>query len=381
MQSISSSPAVASMHAAEYVLWGHPDKLCDLIADAILDAHIAQDPFARVGCEVLVAKNLLVVAGEISSRADCDYECIVRATLRKYGYTSREIGLDADTCEIRMSLSEQSPYLNAAIGGQDTEMRSGDQAIVMGYAEANTHGYIPFESYVAKQCALALSRAIASAPSAGIFPDGKTMAVCGRDASGTMRLLTLVASAQHSTRIDAETLKAWVRESAAASAVGPLIDNGTAFIINPPRGEFFFGGPQADTGLTGRKLVADSYGPSVPHGGGALSGKDPTKIDRLGAYAARWLALWVVRSGLASKALIKLVYLIGHAEPIAVSVFSEKSAAAPDRQLGQLVSTRFDLRPGALIERLEMRAPHYEEATRMAHYGIASSLPWERARS
>jgi S-adenosylmethionine synthetase len=368
---------------AEYVMDGHPDKLCDIVADSILDEYLLHDPAARVACEILAAKELIVVAGEISSEYTADIEYVVRRTLAEVGYVNTASGISANDCRVVLSLSQQSPSLGAALCPRafGDLLPAGDQAVVTGFATRNDFGMIPPASFIAKTLAIEVGMLRHSGGAPVLLPDGKTLACIELDGDGCVTVRQIVISAQHRPDATPEQLSAIFRPLVSTGFLGAVVDGMTELTINPPSGRFCFGGPAADTGLTGRKIVADSYGPNVPQGGGSFSGKDPTKIDRCGAYAARWIAKSLVTSGVATTVLINLTYVIGSASPIAVDVVVPNAALRKMAQVRRLILEKFDLRPGALIERLALARPLYSRSTSKAHFGIDSSLPWEQPRT
>lgn len=360
--------------SAESVLEGHPDKLCDLIADAVLDEYLRHDPDARVACEVIAAKQLVLVAGEISSSHCADIESIVRTTMADVGYIEPEAGISADLCQVEISVSGQSPFLRRLVP-PNCELSASDQAVAVGFAIANDCGLIPRSSYLAKQIGIAIARTRREEAGRELRPDGKTLVSLGeRRAGGDY----IVISAQHAPSADPTEVQSLLR-SVVLATVSPFLCDVPKVVVNPPTGVFHFGGPAADTGLTGRKLVADTYGPGVPCGGGALSGKDPSKIDRCATYAARWVAKSLVAAGLTKQVLVSLTYVIGEQRPVSVNVTALDKETDTGDFLSSLVCERVDLRPAAIIERLCLRQPIYLEATRKGHFGVDDSLPWEVA--
>lgn len=357
---------------------GHPDKLCDLIADAIVDDYLRHDPDAKVACEVLVAKQLVVIAGEISSDYSADLEALVRDTLADIGYTALESGISAASCRVEVSVSGQSPYLSQLVRPSlhRLGLSASDQAVVVGFATSNMFGMVPRASHIAKRLAIDIARSRRENPASDLRPDGKTLVCLTKDDGVTSEHPVIVVSAQHAESAKLSAVRELL-ESLTLNALSALpIERPFRLVINPPTGVFHFGGPAADTGLTGRKVVADTYGPDVSCGGGALSGKDPSKIDRCATYAARWVAKSLVAAGLATSLRVSLTYVIGDAAPIAVEVVTDNSLRQ-DELLVRLIREKFDLRPGAIIERLDLRRPIYYLATRRGHIGLDESLPWE----
>ena len=376
--------------SAESVAEGHPDKVADIIADSILDEFLSHDAFARVACEVLVGKEAVIVAGEFTSGFKPDFDSIVRQTLRQIGYTSSEIGIAADSCRVIVSASEQSEHLRRAMLPSNPKgrrlrlktdgksLRAGDQAVVVGFAADNPFGGIPPEAYFAKRLAAALDSRRHSRSIPYLWPDGKTMVSLLVRESVPIKANTIVVSAQHDPSISLRRLRRDLIEGVVLEAIpATLIAGDTKIVVNPPDGRFSFGGPAADTGVTGRKLIADAYGPSVGHGGGALSGKDATKIDRCGAYLCRHVARTLVARGLAEECRIQLSYILGQSTPIAVNVTGTLCKGVKKHHHSKVISEMFDLRPGAAIERLALRKPLFARATRVRHFGIDPTLPWE----
>lgn len=380
-----SSPVLSTRHVscAEYIMEGHPDKLSDIIADSILDEYLEHDKNARVACEVLVAKELVVVAGEISSSYQADIEGIVRQTILDIGYLDSACGMSGNDCRVIRSLSEQSPSLRNVLLPESLgePLRASDQAVVVGFATQNCFGMIPPASFIAKKIAIEVGARRHSGQAPFLRPDGKTLVQVEADAGGCPTVRQIVVSAQHVPEATPAQICMMVHSIVPSCIQGAVTDKATQLTINPPSGRFSFGGPAADTGLTGRKVVADCYGPGVPHGGGSFSGKDPTKIDRCGAYAARWVAKSLVMSGVAATALVSLSYVIGVAEPTSIAVALPDRDARQENQIIALVQDKFDLRAGAIIERLDLLRPLYLRATQRAHFGIDSTLPWEQART
>lgn len=366
------------MRFSEAVLLGHPDKLADIISDAVVDAFITLDPSARVACEVLVAKQDVFVAGEMTSVASPEIQEIVRSAIASVGYDQEGLGFSASECRVHTSTSQQSKNLAEALFANSAAGRlcAGDQAVVVGYAEGNAFGGIPAEVFAAKTIARAVSSLRASDATLGLCPDGKVLV--GLQDQGEQWCEIVVVSVQHRPGANAVVIHDAMHDCVEKS-LGSLFRSGaTRVVVNPPNGTFTFGGPAADTGLTGRKLVVDAYGASVPIGGGAFSGKDPTKVDRTGAYAARWVAKSLVRSELCQKAMVTLTYLIGDEQPIGVNVAG--CGRTPDAELRDIVLEAFDLSPTGIIEALNLRRPIFVRATSSAHFGLDGDLPWETSR-
>jgi S-adenosylmethionine synthetase len=373
---------------SESVTEGHPDKLCDQIADAILDALIAQDPASRVACEVLATTGLVLVAGEISTGAYVDIPAIVRNTIVEIGYRDANGGFDGKTCAVLTALDEQSgdiargvnnAYETKGAGSVEKETGAGDQGMVFGYASGETPEYMPAPiSY-----AHALTRKLAEQRKSGTLPylrpDGKSQVTVEYDDDGRVkRIHTVVLSAQHDAEVSQETLKRDVIERVIKAGLpGELLDGDTRYLINPT-GRFHIGGPQGDSGLTGRKIVVDTYGGAGRHGGGAFSGKDPTKVDRSAAYAARWIAKNLAAAGLAERLELEIAYAIGVARPVSIGVDTFGTGRLPDGEIARIVEKEFDLRPDGIIKQFDLRRPIYRQTAAYGHFGRTDiRLPWE----
>jgi len=391
-----SSNRRKSLFTSESVTEGHPDKVCDQISDAVLDAVLAEDPEGRVACEALATTGLVIVSGEVSTTARPDVQEIVRDTLRDIGYDSPGSGFDGNGCAVLVALDRQSPDIaqgvdqaleargggGAGTGGGDEadELGAGDQGLMFGYASSETDELMPLPIVLAHR----LARRLAEVRKTGVLPylrpDGKTQVTVEYDGQGRpARLEAVVVSAQHAPDVPAERLAADLHERVVAAVVPEgLIDAETRILVNPT-GRFVIGGPQADTGLTGRKIIVDTYGGMGRHGGGALSGKDPTKVDRSGAYAARYVAKNVVAAGLADRCEVQVAYAIGVARPVSVRVDTFGTGVIPDETLAALVEQLFDFRPGAIIRRFDLRRPIYRPVAAYGHFGRPDlDLPWER---
>ena len=363
---------------AEYVLHGHPDKLSDIAADALVDAYLEADPMARVACEILVGNGLIVASGQIVSRACIAIPELLRRTMRQVGYSSEDTGLDAENATLLARFSEQSESLRAALfgGNSGISICANDQTIVTGYATRNSYGMLPPASFLAKRIALAIdqSRYSGEIP---LLPDGKVL-VCISQEDCRIEVEKVIVSVQHRPEIAPEELRTALVDVMARPLRAAALSAPQAVSVNPPSGVFCTGGPAADTGLTGRKIIADAYGPGIPHGGGAWSGKDPTKIDRSGAYAARWVAKSIVCSGIATSALISITYVIGTSEPVDLSVRLPRGTKKT-HLVKRMILDKFDLRPGAIIDSLNLRRPLYKRAAQVGHVGTDQELPWEKA--
>jgi len=373
---------------SESVTEGHPDKMCDQIADAILDAIITKDPYARVACEVAVTTGLVMVMGEITTECYVDIPKIARDVILDIGYNRAKFGFDAETCAIITSLTEQSPDIALGVNnalevrsGEDDEISktgAGDQGIVFGYATDETEELMPLPITLAHKLAQQLAKVRKQQVVPYLRPDGKTQVTVEYDGDTPVRVDTIVLSTQHDPDVSYEQ----IRQDMIEQVINPIIPShllvDTKFLINPT-GRFVVGGPQGDAGLTGRKIIVDTYGGMGRHGGGALSGKDPTKVDRSAAYAARYVAKNIVAAGLARKAEVQIAYAIGVARPVAIWVDTFGTNRIPESEIEALIQTHFDLRPEAIIRNLQLRQPIYRQVAAYGHFGrLDLDLPWER---
>ncbi|MBI4199733.1 MAG: methionine adenosyltransferase [Chloroflexi bacterium] len=379
------------LFTSESVTEGHPDKLCDQISDAVLDAILAQDPTARVACEVSVTTGLVVVMGEITTSCYVDIPGVVRETIRKIGYTNAAYGIDCDTCGVVVSVKEQSGDISQAVG-QSLETRvkrsryedaerlgAGDQGMMVGFACTETPELMPLPISLAHGLCKRLSMVRKEGSLPYLRPDGKSQVTVEYAYGAPKRVHTVVLSAQHEPHVKTEQLQRDLQKQVIEEVIPPsLLDARTKYHVNPS-GRFVIGGPNADTGLTGRKILVDSYGGTARHGGGCFSGKDPTKVDRSGAYAARYVAKNAVAAGLADRLEVQVSYAIGMAHPISISVESFQSGRVPDRIIEEVINKHFDLRPGAIIRDLDLRRPIYSPVAAYGHFGRPDlELPWER---
>ena len=378
------------LYTSESVTEGHPDKVCDQVSDSILDAIYAQDPQARVACETATGTNFVAVIGEITTTAVVDYEQVVRDTLKRIGYDDQDVGIDYKTCEVVVRVHEQSPDIKAGVdtalesrGGtaSDDELNlgAGDQGMMVGFACNETPELMPLTLSLAHH----LTRRLAVARREGILPwlkpDGKSQVTVEYEYGKPKRVAALVVSTQHSPEVSNEQIEQEVREHIIGAVVpSHLIDALTRIYVNPS-GRFVVGGPHGDSGLTGRKIIVDTYGGIARHGGGAFSGKDPTKVDRSAAYAARWVAKNIVAAGLAERCEVQISYAIGVAEPTSLAVETFNTNRVSTDLIAELVKKHFDLRPRAIISQLGLRSPIYAQTAAYGHFGRDDvDLPWER---
>lgn len=379
------------LFTSESVTEGHPDKICDQISDAILDSILECDPLARVACETAVTTGLVVVMGEITTNCYVDIPKIARETIRQIGYDRAKYGFDCDTCAVITSIDEQSPDIalgvNQALEAKKGEMSdpaieaigAGDQGMMFGFACTETPELMPMPISLAHKLTRRLSIVRKEKIVPYLRPDGKSQVTVEYEGDKPLRVDTIVISTQHSEEADHDTIEKDIIEHVVKAVIPDnLIDDNTKILVNPT-GKFVIGGPQGDTGLTGRKIIVDTYGGYARHGGGAFSGKDPTKVDRSASYAARYVAKNIVAAGLASKCEVQVAYAIGVAKPVSISVDTYGTGIISDSEIEKLIRKHFDLRPAAIIRDLNLRRPIYKQTAAYGHFGRTDiDLPWEK---
>jgi S-adenosylmethionine synthetase len=379
------------LFTSESVTEGHPDKICDQISDSILDAILSKDPNARVACETSVTTGLVLVAGEITTNTYVDIQKLVRDTIREIGYDRAKFGFDADTCGVLTAIGEQSADIalgvDQALEAREGKMTdaeieaigAGDQGLMFGFACNETPELMPLPISMAHQLARRLTEVRKNGTLSYLRPDGKTQVTVEYDGDKPVRIDTIVISTQHAPETTLEQIKNDLMEHVIKPVVPTeLLDAETKYFINPT-GRFVIGGPQGDAGLTGRKIIVDTYGGYARHGGGAFSGKDPTKVDRSGAYAARYVAKNIVAAGLAEKCEVQVAYAIGVAQPVSISVDTFGTGTIAEEQLVTLIRKHFDLRPAGIIKQLDLRRPIYKQTAAYGHFGRNDlNVPWER---
>src|SRR5438105_5018441 len=363
------------LFTSESVTEGHPDKIADQISDSILDAILAQDPVSRVACETLVTTGLAVVAGEITTSAYVDFQEVVRGTINEIGYNRGKFGFDAETCAVLSSVHSQSPDIAMGVdtGG------AGDQGLMFGFACTETDELMPMPIMLAHKLAKGLSCARRDGVLEYLRPDGKSQVTVEYDGARPVRVDAVVVSSQHSPLVTNDTMREDIVEKIISRVIPQeLIDKNTKIYVNPT-GRFVVGGPHGDAGVTGRKIIVDTYGGAAPHGGGAFSGKDPTKVDRSACYMARYVAKNVVAAGIADRALVQVAYAIGVADPVSVAVHTEGTGQIPEEKITQIVRDHFKLTPRGIMEELDLRRPIYKKTAAFGHFGRSEpEFTWER---
>ncbi len=370
------------LFTSESVSEGHPDKVADQISDAVLDAILKQDKTSRVAAETLVKDNLVVLAGEITTRAQVNYQDVARQTIRRIGYTDPAIGFDADTCTVLLAYGQQSPNIAQGVDegkGLDLEQGAGDQGLMFGYACDETPSLMPLAIYLSHRLVERQSELRRDGRLAWLRPDAKSQVTVRYSGGKPVAIETVVLSTQHKPGMTHKQIEEAVIEQVIKPVLPKeLIKGNVKYLVNPT-GDFEIGGPKGDCGLTGRKIIVDTYGGSAPHGGGAFSGKDPSKVDRSAAYAARYVAKNIVAAGLASKCLVQVSYAIGVARPTSVMVTTEGTGKISDEKLAKLVQEHFDLRPKGIVQMLDLLRPIYEKTAAYGHFGREEpSFSWEK---
>ena len=374
------------LFTSESVTEGHPDKLCDFISDSVLDSYLAKDENARVACETVAGKGEIIITGEITSTAEgIDIEQIVRNAIKEVGYDNSELDIDYRTCKINVNISKQSPDIALGVdksledkeGEEVSSEGAGDQGIMFGFATDETENFMPMPIYLAHKLSKRLTEVRKENIIDYLRPDGKTQVTVEYEDNKPVRVHTIVLSTQHNADVDLEILKKDIKEKVINKVVpNELLDENTKYYINPT-GRFVIGGPLGDSGLTGRKIIVDTYGGYARHGGGAFSGKDPSKVDRSACYMARHLAKNIVANGYAKKCEIQLSYAIGVAKPISIYVDTFNTATIPESEIVEKINKKFDLTPRGIINYLKLQKPIYKQTTNYGHFG-KENLEWEK---
>ena len=376
------------LFTSESVTEGHPDKVCDQVSDSILDAILEQDSMARVACETCATTGMVLVMGEITTSAYVDIPSIVRNRLKEIGYDSSEVGFDYNSCAVLTSIDEQSPDIAMGVNksfesrhGDNSELDTGagDQGMMFGYANDDTEELMPLPVSLAHRLTRRLAEVRKTKVVDYLRPDGKSQVTVEYDGNKVKRIDAIVISTQHNAEVSSEELEKFVKEQVIAPIIpAELVDDKTKIYVNPT-GRFVIGGPQGDSGLTGRKIIVDTYGGFARHGGGAFSGKDPTKVDRSASYMMRYVAKNIVASGIASECEVQVAYAIGVAEPVSVMVDTFGTGKIPDERIKEIILSVFDLRPAAIIRDLNLRRPIYAQTASYGHFGRTDiDLPWEK---
>jgi S-adenosylmethionine synthetase len=374
------------LFTSESVTEGHPDKICDQISDAVLDAIMEKDPMGRVACETSVATGLVLITGEITTNCYIDIPKIARETIREIGYDRAKYGFDCDTCAVLTSIDEQSSDIAMGVDesletkeGGDMNTGAGDQGMMFGFACDETPEFMPMPISLAHKLTKQLAKVRKNGELDYLRPDGKSQVTVEYDGNTPVRVDTVVISTQHSAEVASETIRRDIIDHVIKPVIdSDMMDDDTKIFVNPT-GRFVIGGPQGDAGLTGRKIIVDTYGGVGRHGGGAFSGKDPTKVDRSAAYAARWIAKNIVAAKLASRCEVQLAYAIGVAKPVSIFVDTFGTGNIPDDKIVELIEKNVDLRPDAIIKNLDLRRPIYKQTAAYGHFGRDDlDLPWEK---